>query len=170
MQIPLKVGRKYAEAVKAALAPYCYDGKIEVAGSIRRGRPVVNDIDIVCMPKDVQGLRVRAAQKARPIAGGDCNFSVEMPNGIQVDLFFSWPHHQDLMGDVHTNWGAVLLTRTGRKEHNIFLVQHAKAKGLAYHPQKGVLDGKGNLLASETEHDIFKALGLAYVGPERRER
>jgi len=171
MRIPLTVARKMASAICREISPYCYEGRVEVAGSIRRGREWCNDIDIVCMPQDMQALRLRATQKARPIAGGDGLFSVEMPNGVQVDFFFTRPETRDLVGVSPTNWGTVLLCRTGSKEHNIHLVETAKAAGLRWHPMRGVTSEDGQtLIASETEQDIFKALGLAYVAPERRER
>ena len=171
MRMPLKVARKFAQAICKEIEPYCYEGRVVVAGSIRRGRPICNDIDIVCMPKDLPALRKRATQKARPIAGGDGLFSVELPNGVQVDFFFVRPETHDLAGVQPTNWVTVLLCRTGSKEHNIHLVEAAKAAGLRWHPQRGVTSEDGQtLIASETEQDIFKALGMAYLAPERRER
>lgn len=171
MRMPLKVARKYAAAICREIEPYCYEGRVEIAGSIRRGREWCNDIDIVCMPKDLQGLRIRATQKARPIAGGDGLFSVEMPNGVQVDFFFTRPETRDLAGVQPTNWGSVLVCRTGSKEHNVHLCSTAQDLGLHWNPQRGVMSAdRQEVLASETEQDIFKALGLAYIAPERRER
>lgn len=171
MRMPLKVARKMAGAICREIAPYCYEGRVVVAGSIRRGREWCNDIDIVCMPKDLPALRIRATQKARPLAGGDGLFSVELPNGGQVDFFFTRPETRDLAGVQPTNWGTVLLCRTGSKEHNIYVASTAADMGLHWNPQRGVLSAdKQTVLACETERDVLKALGMAYLEPERRER
>lgn len=170
IHMPLKAAVKYAAAICREIEPFCYEGKVAIAGSIRRGRPVCNDIDIVCMPKDLPALRRRAALKARPIAGGESQFSVELANGIQVDFFFTRPETRDLAGVTPTNWGTVLLCRTGSKQHNAFLALTATDRGIHWNPMRGVLAADGTVLASETEHDIFKALDMAYLAPERRER
>ena len=77
---------------------------------------------------------------------------------------------RDLLNTAPDNFGTLLLCRTGSKEHNIFLVEHAKRLNLRWNPYRGVIDGAGNVLASETEEDIFKALDLPWIQPEDRER
>jgi DNA polymerase (family 10) len=148
-----------------------YADQIQIAGSIRRARSVVGDIDLVILPKDKAGLKARCAAKWRTIRDGDQNCIYEVPLSdmtVQVDIFFAHPASSDLFTKTPTNFGSLLLCRTGSKEHNIKLVEHAKRLGLRWNPYQGVFDGD-QLIASETEESIFEALKLPYVPPEIRE-
>lgn len=168
MIIPLKIARKYAEQIVEQIAPFCQ--RVEIAGSIRRQRPAVNDIDLVVIAKDWNGLQRRCLERCRSITHGDAIFSVETPTGVQIDIFAAHAGHQDLLAQVPSNWGSVLLQRTGSKEHNIALVQRAKELGLKWCLMTGVVDENYKILAAETEQEIFKALQMDFIAPERRER
>lgn len=162
--------RKIAEKILLEIRPFCV--RAEIAGSIRRGREHVNDIDLVVLPKpgglaDLQG-RFHRACKVR--AEGPQNAIYELVNGFQLDVFFAYERH-DLLSPMTTNWGTLLLCRTGSKEHNIHLVMHAKRVGLIWKPYAGVFSqDSAECLASATEEEIFKALGLPFIAPELRER
>ena len=101
-----------------------------------------------------------------------------MPDGTQLDLWFAHggePVERDLYGNPlgrqrPANFGSLLLCRTGSPGHNVFLCEHAKRRGMIWNPTRGVYDKTGTNIASETEEAIFKALGLAFVEPEKRER
>ncbi len=179
----LEPARHFAELIKGILAPFCE--KIEIAGSIRRARPNVNDIDFVLLPKYGQtlALRERCKQRCRVVKDGEQNYIVAMPISaaqreqlgcpgweVQLDLFIAHIGQRDLLQTVPGNFGSLLLCRTGSKEHNIYLVEHAKRLGLTWQPYQGVKDGDGYIIASESEEAIFEALGLEFVAPERRER
>lgn len=168
MQIPLKTARKYAEQIVAEIAPYCL--QVEIAGSVRRQSAVVNDIDLVVMPKDWEGLKARCLRHCNPITRGDAVFSFETKSQVQVDIFTARPEREELFQVIPSTWGSVLLCRTGSKAHNVYLCQLAVSKGWKWCTSVGLFNGKGELLASETEEDIFKALGLGYIKPERRQR
>jgi DNA polymerase (family 10) len=162
---------KIADKIKGELSPFCE--QIEIAGSIRRRRPEVNDIDIVCLPRDPAGLRKRVLQ-SRPhiIAGGQWTLEVELAGGVRLDIWIAGHRDRDMFigtGCAH-NFGSLLLLRTGSIRHNIWLVHAAKSKGLTWNAQQGLYDGHGRCVASETESDIFAALGIAYINPEDRER
>jgi DNA polymerase/3'-5' exonuclease PolX len=75
-----------------------------------------------------------------------------------------------MLGVNPTNWGSVLLCRTGSVRHNLWLIKAAEHLGLKWKPHDGVLDAAGNIIASATEADIFAALHTDFVAPERRER
>ena len=164
------IGLKISEQ----LAPLCE--RIEIAGSIRRARPEVGDLDLVILPKPGQlaAVKARCAQKCESVRDGEqnCIYRLELSDRtqLQIDIFFARPAISDLLQTAPGNFGTLFLCRTGSKEHNIYLVEHAKWLGLRWNPYRGVIDGQGNVLASESEEDIFKALDLPWIKPEDRER
>mgnify|MGYP001488384665 CR=1 FL=1 len=170
----LKRALSIGQSVVAALAPHCE--RIEIAGSIRRQRPEVGDLDLVILPQPgkLDSIKARCAQRcARVTDGGqNCIFRMQLQDltQFQIDLFFARPATRDLLQSVPGNFGTLLLCRTGSKEHNIWLVEHAKRLGLTWNPYRGVIDAEGYVLASESEEEIFKALDLEFVPPEKRER
>ena len=177
MRLPLAVAEKYAAKIIAELAPLCEpdpsagSGQVRcvVAGSVRRRRPFVNDLDFVAIPRDYEAFRRRILEHCNPILHGDSNFSVETTTGIQLDFFLAQPDCPDMFFPARTNWGTVLVCRTGSTQHNIYLSQRAEELGLHWNPYRGVLNEERNIIASATEEDIFKALKLEFVPPEKRE-
>lgn len=168
-RIPLARALKFGEQICDVLDVFC--DKIEIAGSIRRERPMVGDIDIVCVTYKQASLEDRLIAHHCHIERSGEQYIVAkwIQTGIQIDIWMAHPASADLFSSTPTNFGSVLLCRTGSKEHNIFLVEHAKSLGLRWHPHKGVFDGNGKLIASETEEDIFHALKLDFVPPQKRE-
>jgi DNA polymerase (family 10) len=150
MNFPLAQADRIAAKIVEALSPFCE--RIEVAGSIRRRRAMVGDVDVVALPRawQLEQLRERARQSTTVVTDG--------------------PATRDFFSETPTNFGTLLLMRTGSREHNIYLVEHAKRMGLRWNPYHGVFDGFGKCLAVAEEAEIFRALGLAFVPPERRER
>ena len=155
--VELERAQKIAAEVVLRLSPYCT--KIEVAGSIRRRKPWVKDVDIVLIPahpwnlsQEIRGLgpvKIRGNKLTR--------FSY---NGVQVDLYFARP----------AAWATLLLIRTGSKENNIRLCTLAKKRGwhLAANGD-GLFDENGRRVAGDSEESIYMALGLPYQEPwERR--
>jgi len=167
--IALDKADKLAAKIVAALAPYCE--RIEIAGSIRRRRPLVNDIDIVCLPKrgDYQTLRERVLVHSRVVTEGPQTIITRLQNDVQLDLWIAHQPKKDLFSTTPTNFGVLLLSRTGSKEHNIWLCQVAEKLGRRLNPHHGVFENR-RLLASATEEEVFAALNMHFVPPERRER
>jgi DNA polymerase (family 10) len=170
--IPLANARRLAQKIVGELSPFCE--KIEIAGSIRRERPIVADIDIVMIPKPGKMPRIleRCAQNMNLDSGGrrpDPNNVTFMGIGVQLDLFFAHGEIVDLVSTTPTNWGAVLLCRTGSVQHNVQLCARARAKGLKFAPYRGVVSSRDKIVASETEEDIYAALGLKWRHPRERE-
>jgi DNA polymerase (family 10) len=172
---------KIAEELGAALQPFCE--RLDIAGSVRRRRPEVNDLDLVLLPRPGQLAEIqrRVLHGNRCITAGEEIMSVELTTSpyagqpLQADLFFAQPERQALFETTPTNYGSLLLCRTGSKEHNIYLIEHAKRMGLRWNPQRGLFapdprTGALVLLASATEQEIFDALELDFIPPERRER
>lgn len=165
----LAAAQKLAAKIVEELRPFAE--RIEIAGSIRRQRAVVNDIDIVVLSSNPRGLRDRVKRTGPKIlADGVQNFEVELHGGTRLDLWCAAPAQRTLFGEGGTNFGSLLLCRTGSAAHNIFLVNRAKTLGLRWNPYWGVYDASGACLASETEADIFTALKLDFINPEGRER
>jgi DNA polymerase (family 10) len=172
----LRNAHDVAWRVREALLPYC--DKIEIAGSIRRERAVVSDVDIVLLPKSpeaAQEIISRCRHTCLPIAGGahSQNISFTMSNGEKLDLFVAHAGLPDLIAPTPSNWGAVLLCRTGSQVHNTQLAAIARGKGLIFRPYVGIVRPGGasgdEILASETEADIYRAVGLDYRDPTNRE-
>lgn len=166
--IPLHRAEQFAERIVGQLTAFCT--RVEVVGSIRRRRPEVNDIDLVVLPRDREAFKARCLRRCRALTNGEQNFIFETDNGIQVDVFFAREATPELFAPKPGNWGALMVCRTGSKEHNIYLCQHAQRLGMRYAPYDGVYDIHNKLIASDTEQEIFDALRLDYIRPEDRER
>jgi len=169
MPIALAQADKLAAKIVAELTPFCE--RIEVAGSIRRRRPAVNDIDLVVLPHEdqVNALRERVLRNTAPISDGPQVILARLANGVQLDLWIAQRPKKDLFSETPSNFGMLLLSRTGSKEHNIWLCQLATKLGRHFNAHHGIYE-RGHCLASATEEDIFRALNLDFVPPERRER
>jgi len=144
--------------------------RVEVAGSIRRHKATVNDIDIVIQPKSNSWLQLIKAirrefdaiteKQGQKLATLYVPFASMQDQGLlQVDLYRA----------SRSTWGILLLIRTGSAEHNIYLAKLAIRKGYRLAYSKGLLNEGGEVIASETERDVFQALGLDYIPPEERE-
>jgi DNA polymerase (family 10) len=159
----LKQAEIIAEKVKEKLMPTC--ARIEVAGSIRRRRPFVHDIDLVLIPSNQGQLWYKLAEMGQVKMSGAKLMRCTLPEGIDVDIYVATPEI----------WATLLLIRTGSKSHNIKLCSLAKTNGMKLHADGSGLFGLGDCegtetrIAGDTEASIFKALGLAYVPPEKRE-
>ena len=145
-----------AEEVIKRLSPYCQ--RIEIAGSVRRNKPTVRDIDLVLIPSDPWNLSYEIMRLGTSHMGGDKLKRVDY-NGTQIDLYYA---------DDKT-WATLLLIRTGSKENNIRLATLAKKKGwhLAANGD-GLFNEKGERIAGDSEQSIYEALGLAYREPWER--
>ena len=144
--------------------------RVEVAGSIRRQKPTVNDIDLVIQPKSNSWLQIIKAirrefdaiteKQGQKLATLYVPFVSKQGRGLlQVDLYRA----------SRRMWGILLLIRTGSAEHNIYLAKLAIRKGYRLAYSKGLLNEGGEIIASETEEDVFQALELDYIPPEERE-
>jgi DNA polymerase (family 10) len=158
-----------ASQVKEKLAPYCE--KIEIAGSIRRRRPWVKDIDIVVIPSN-QGQFVYQLQQLGPFKVGGGKLIRVSYQPIELDVYVATPE----------TWATLLLIRTGSKRHNIFLCSCALDKGMKLHADGTGLfkicydnigmdtqSGREERVAGDTETSIFQQLGLKYKEPWERE-
>lgn len=133
--------------------------RAEVAGSYRREKETVGDIDILLVTTTAD--KVAAAIAALPIvrdiaAQGEKKISFDLQNGLRVDV--------RLVSE--DQWGAALLYFTGSKEHNIVLRKQAIKKGWKLN-EYGLFAGD-EIIASREEKDIYTALGLRFYEPKER--
>ncbi|MBI5024027.1 MAG: DNA polymerase/3'-5' exonuclease PolX [Candidatus Omnitrophica bacterium] len=153
-----------AEEFVAALEKLPQVKDIVAAGSLRRGRETVRDIDILVdstEPSKVMDVFVHLPQVKSINAHGETRSSVLTQNNVQVDIRVVEPK----------SFGAALLYFTGSKDFNIKLRQIAIKKEMKV-SEYGIFSLKGGrekMLAGKTEEDCFKALGLPYIPPEMRE-
>jgi DNA polymerase (family 10) len=134
--------------------------RVAVAGSLRRRKETIGDIDILAeakSSKSVMDAFVKFSNVARVLARGDTKSSVKLVSGMQVDLRVVPAE----------SYGAALNYFTGSKEHNVILREMAIRKGLKLN-EYGLWKGSKQV-AGRTEEDVYKALGLEYVEPEMRE-
>lgn len=139
--------------------------RIEIAGSLRRWRETIGDIDLLVAAKDagpVMDAFTGAPAVERVLAHGDTKSSVIVARGLQLDL--------RVVPDA--SWGAALMYFTGSKEHNVRLRGIALRQKLLlneYGLYRAGEEKGGKPVASRTEEDVYAALGMDWIPPELRE-
>jgi DNA polymerase (family 10) len=134
--------------------------QVTPAGSLRRGRETVGDLDLLVTGRDHAGIAehfVRFPGIAAILAKGEDKVSVKLYNDLQVDV--------RLLESVA--YGAALQYFTGSKEHNVALRDRAKRRGWKLN-EYGLFQGD-QVLAQRTEEEIYAKLGLPWIPPELRE-
>ena len=176
IQLPLSQAESLTTKIIEALTPGCE--RIEAAGSVRRGRATVGDLEIVCIPKptlDLFGepvgsmldLILSDLVAAGRLLPGDKNgekyknFFVPAVAGLKLDLFITTPEC----------WGVNFTIRTGSADFTKRLVTQKYKGGLL--PGDMVISGAriwqaGEALHTPEEIDVFKVIGLEWVQPGER--
>ena len=188
----LTTATKYATQIVAWLAPFC--DRIQIAGSVRRQRPVCNDIDLVVIPKfgpaptdlfgNMNGLPPNTLHNAlvnyvkdynsalrplRPSVESAPRWQAGEHNPDGTNFILQLPKCQlDIYIATHENWGSKLLQRTGSKEHNVWLATRARDLGLRWELDAG-LTGPTCPTIGDTEENIYAALGVTFIPPADRE-
>lgn len=186
--MPLATAKHYAQKFVEWLTPFCVCERLQIAGSIRRARPICNDIDIVAIPKVTEQKDMLGAVISRTnhclkflqdyIAARNPSHSMLLlprficggaREGKQVRLQF--PKCQlDLWFADEATFGTRLLCRTGSMEHNIWLCQRAEERGLHWDPYHGLTDiARAEPVEASTEEQLYAALGLKWIDPKNRE-
>lgn len=183
VKFPRQRALEIAGQIIAQLTPVTC--RIEIAGSLRRGKEHVGDIELLFIPKikwekdglfDEKAVDMAAAEieslfdsgligKRLNVAGytsawGPKNkLAVHIPSGIPIDFFSTTPE----------NWFVSLVIRTGSKETNLKLTTGAQARGGTLHAYgDGVTDRLGNKLTCISEEDVFRCCGVPYLQPHQR--
>lgn len=160
----LSIADEVAEEAKAALAPHCK--QIEIAGSIRRRKDLVHDVEIVCTPHSYDAsplftsgiaLVVNQWQGVKGIL--PCKYTRRiLPCGIPLDLFMVDPD----------GFGLQLAIRTGSASwsHQVLARSWVRA---GYHSKDGLLRNRaGKVVPVRTEKELFRLIRLPYVHPVDR--
>lgn len=183
-----------AEKIVEALAPVC--ARIEIAGSLRRKKPLVGDVEIVYVPKftevpDARELfpgkliRVNATDliiaeliergslARRPKTDGKTftwgewiKLAVAVKTGVPVDLFAT----------TQEDWWNVLVCRTGSAESNTRIAGEALRRGWQWNPspsgggfrREAAHDREAEFVRMHSEEEVFRFVGLDYLEPEKR--
>ncbi len=133
----------------------------EPAGSLRRRRSTIGDLDFLVAAREAEGIMdafCRHPSVARVLGHGPTKSSVEFGNGLQADLRVLPPER----------FGTALQYFTGSKEHNVKLRELALRQGLSL-SEHALTRADGKEILCATEAQVYKRLGLAYIPPELRE-
>jgi DNA polymerase/3'-5' exonuclease PolX len=170
----LKKAKAIADELAKLLLPGCK--RIIVAGSIRRQKPDVGDIELLCIPQFDQGIDLldrtlgslmlqqvfdyRRNRRGRIAYGPKNKLLLHKLSGIGVDIFST----------DEECWWVSLVVRTGGKATNVEIATRAKERGMRFHAYgRGFTQADGSELVCRSEQDVFRAVGLRYLEPwERR--
>jgi DNA polymerase (family 10) len=162
-----------ADAIASQLVAWLSESpavqRIEAAGSLRRGKETIGDLDILVEAEPDAAVAVMDRLVAWPetadvLLRGETKTSIRGPRGVQVDL--------RVVGA--ESYGAALQYFTGSKEHNVRLRARARDRGLSLneygvYPLPASGTDSGQSLAGRQEADIYAAVGLPWIPPELRE-
>jgi len=135
--------------------------KADLAGSLRRRKPTIGDIDLLVAtddPATVIDWFVKSPRIAEVQARGETKVSVILRNGLQVDLRVLPPQY----------YGSLLQYFTGSQAHNVALRELARVQGLSL-SEYGFVDSQGKRIDCATEEEVYQLLGLDWIPPELRE-
>ena len=173
--LPYDEGMKIYKEVAAVLVRPCQ--KIAVAGSLRRGKTTVKDVEVVCVPEpdeDLLGHTYYTSDAIRTaldrlrhnginIRGGDKYLRVFLEDiNAQIDIFITTPNQ----------WGLIYAIRTGSADFSKWLVtgrRHGGALPSYFKVKDGWLLKKNERKTVVTEEHFFETIGIKYIIPEKRE-
>ncbi len=157
---PLGAVLDLARDIEARLAALPGVSRAAVAGSVRRRREMIGDLDFLVVATDAEAVMrafVALPEVAHVYGSGQTKSMVRLNTGMDADLRVV----------SEESFGAALHYFTGSKDHNVALRRIAIERGLKLN-EYGVFDGDRSL-AGRTEADVYQALGLPYIPPELRE-
>lgn len=172
-RVPYTRAKIVADELVALLSPYCK--QIEIAGSIRRKKETVGDIEIVCVPKIVVELDLFGTHQGairRPIDSFLEQLETTFTKNGELAKQFTYQDMQvDLFLTTFDKWGVIFTIRTGSGEFSRKLVTSRRHGG--YLPSfLKIKDGRvmrGSVkLDTSTEELFFKAIELEYIHPSLR--
>ena len=160
-KIPLGRAWPFAQELIAYLRQIPGVTAVEMAGSLRRMRSTVGDLDLVAATSDTQAVLSAFVSRGdvRQVSGqGDTKASVEFESGIRAQL---WVHPPERFG---TAWQYA----TGSKDHNVRLRESALKQGLSL-SEHALLRSDGSEILCAREEEVYASLGLPWIPPELRE-
>jgi DNA polymerase/3'-5' exonuclease PolX len=162
---PLAEAQAVADEIVAQLTPHCE--RIGLAGSIRRQRPTIGDIEIVCIPRPYEsapllrsGIALVVEQWEKVRGELPCKYTQRLlPRGMKLDLFMPDPR----------GYGLQLAIRTGSADWCRQVLAPAWVRA-GYRSKDGLLrDPAGRIVPTPDERDLFRQIGLRWVEPVDRE-
>ncbi|MFZ0698935.1 MAG: helix-hairpin-helix domain-containing protein [Thermoplasmata archaeon] len=159
-RIPLAEAYVVAERIVAAIRAKAPVERIEIAGSLRRRRETIGDLDLLACSEDAKGVFdvVSALPEVREVMlRGETKETVRLASGLQIDVRVV----------AAKEFGAALVYFTGSKDHNVHLRTIARDRGLKIN-EYGVFRGEERV-GGATEDEVYAALKLAWIPPELRE-
>jgi len=159
---PFGIAAPLAEEIVSSLKELKEVIRISPAGSLRRCKETIRDIDILVTAKSSKNIMERFVSfpfVKDILAKGDTKGSIRITEGIQVDLRIVEPD----------SYGSALAYFTGSKEHNIRIREIAKNKGLKINEYGIFRENDGEKIGGKEEEDIYSLLDLQYIPPEIRE-
>ena len=158
----LGLGLPAVERVVEALAAHPAAIAVSEAGSVRRRRETVRDLDVIATSRDAPALIAAFCEGewvAEVVARGDTKATVVGHQGLRFDLRVVPPEC----------YGNVLQHFTGSKDHNIALREEAQRRGLSISEYGVTIEEADEVVTHATERELYDYLGYAYVPPELRE-
>jgi DNA polymerase (family 10) len=160
-RLPIGVARPVANQLLAELRNHPQVKAAEAAGSLRRGRETVGDLDLLIStdhPEEVMDAFTQLPIVGRVKSRGEIKTSVELIDGMRVQV---WTHPS-------ASFGTALQYATGSKDHNVRLRELALAQALSLSDQAFKREDGGEILCSD-EKQVYQTLGLPWIAPELRE-
>ena len=171
-KMELAEAKKLAEDIRNKLKPYCE--RIEIAGSIRRERMTVNDIEIVCIPKTVtvQDTFFDTKLEKHPgfikIVDSWERINGDAVEGKYMQRMLSSNIKLDIFTTTRYNWGLIYAIRTGSADFS-YKVLACGWKKKGYHSLNGILRTEASRIQVAEEEDLFKLIGIGWIPPKERE-
>ncbi|MBC6463779.1 helix-hairpin-helix domain-containing protein, partial [Actinomadura sp. HBU206391] len=161
-RVLVDLATELAEEIVGALREVTGCERCAHAGSLRRMRETIGDIDVLAASDDPAPLMETFASLpivSEVIARGDKKTSIRTTKGLQVDLRVV----------PLASWGAALQYFTGSKQHNVHIREIAVRAGLKL-SEYGLFEAEsGDLIVSSTEEEVYERLGLPWIPPTLRE-
>ncbi|MCX8061649.1 MAG: DNA polymerase/3'-5' exonuclease PolX [Anaerolineales bacterium] len=160
-RIPIGRAYPFAQRLMTRLRAVSGVHRVEMAGSLRRGRSTVGDIDLLAAATDSKAVMeafLSDPEVTRITASGETKSSVEYDQGLRAQL---WVHPPERFG---TAWQYA----TGSKDHNVRLRELALKQGLSL-SEHALTHKDGSEILCATEEEVYSTLGLPWIPPELRE-
>jgi DNA polymerase (family X) len=161
LRTPLTLAWPAAQNLVAQLSDVPGVEVVTVAGSLRRMKATVGDVDLLAAAEDSRAVMeafVQLPDVSRVLSRGETKSSVEFGDGLRVQLWVHPPHR----------FGTALQYATGSKEHNVRLRELALKQDLSLSDQAFIKKDGSEILCAD-EPKVYATLGLPWIPPELRE-